>query len=284
MRPDLLSAPTATLWAWVRARWEIILGRSGVRWDARLPASPSLLTRDQAKLDKGRAHGYLTAGLQLAPERESFRPETTGTMCPLAGACARSCVKGMGQNAFGNAQLGRAWRTALYRAEPEMFGELLARELSTFRDYAVRNGYRAAARLNTISDVNWRPFLNAHADRLRGITLYDYTKVPGRAMREHVRRDGGIPWHLVYSVSERSRPARVTGMVRRGVTVSVVTTRAKGTPPKKARRYGGPCVDGDAHDLTFLWAPGTVLDLSFKSARNVAEKRAEAVRAGFCKA
>lgn len=94
----------------------------------------------------------------------------------------------------------------------------------------------------------------------------------------------GPRWHLVYSVSERSNPAQVTGMVRRGVTVSVVTTRRHGEPLAKDRRYGGAVVDGDAHDLTFLHPKGTVLDLSFKSLRRIDEKRREAVAAGFCKA
>lgn len=287
IRPaDLLAYPATVLWGAIRARWTEILQASGVR-DVRLPKTPKLLTSDQDKLALGESLGWRTVGLQLAPAREALRPDVTGTLCPLAGICALSCVKGMGQNDFAPAADTRAWRTAVILGAPQLGFELLARELESFSRSARKDRFLPAARLNTIADLDWRPFLDAYWRRIGDIRYYDYTKVPSRALREaELSQMGGTGprWDLVYSVSELSDPAKVTGMVRRGVKVSVVTTRKKGELLARDKRYGGNVVDGDVHDLTFLHPAGTVLDLSFKSRRNLDSQRAAAFAAGFCKA
>lgn len=264
-----MATSTSAMWSDVRERWGEILAASRCVGAPVLPSDPELLTEPsgQVKLRKGFVEGVMTWALQLSPAWESGR-----NLCAWAGACADSCIKGTGQNAFGNAENARRWRTVLYLGDRPTFNRLLDGEIGSRIQRAERLAMVPAFRLNALSDVNWRQTVERWSDRAR---FYDYTKSIGRA-----ERGIGGPWDLTYSWSEKTDPARALELLRSGGKVAVVFAGSRsGELPSRFLRF--PVVDGDRHDVRFLDRPGSVIGLRFKAARNRAAQMARAFAAGF---
>ena len=104
-------------------------------------------------------------------------------LCPgsKAAGCFEGCLKSAGRGRFDNVAAGRQWRSDLWHQYRAQFLERLTRELANHEKTCKRLGVIPAARLNTISDIQYE---NAEAGMIPqmfpGIYLFDYTKRAAR--------------------------------------------------------------------------------------------------------
>jgi hypothetical protein len=222
----------------------------------------SLLTLPEAQPKLGKSATY-SVGLSLAPA------DVSGIeVCPGRGECAGPCV--LGPRAGLSAALGgvassiiraRIGRTRALAAAPQLIASAILWRLA---DVAKTIDGPVAVRLNVGSDLPWedcgsfvrsmRAIRTASGRRLRA---YDYTKLPGRVGPGGYAAEG---YRLIYSVSERSDPARVARMLDSGACVALVVSGLRARlnaaayrelPIPTAVRIDGrefPTIDGDRSD------------------------------------
>jgi hypothetical protein len=225
-----------------------------------------LLTPDgyNPKLKKGRAAGYSSAVLHLAPAQLSGY-----NVCQFASpGCTAACLntaghggiirKGEVTNAI---QRARIARTALVFEDHAMFADMLVRAIETHVRRAGRKGLTPVVRLNGTSDLPWEKFKLADGrtvfETFPEIQFYDYTKNPGRAIANAM---GAHPsnYHITFSRSETNTDA-CHAVLAAGGNVAVVFG---GKLPEAFNGY--PVVNGDHDDLRFLDPHGVIVGLSAK--------------------
>lgn len=248
-----------------------------------------ILTTAQYKLDKSSGRGYKTVGLNLSPalEASTILGTPMPTMCAMAGACAAGCLAKTGMNVFPKSVKARAQRTKAWIDNPAKFVADVLQELDREERKATRGGMSFCMRLNLLSDQ--RKLAVALAKARPNIQFYDYTKLPldrGGAGAAVVTKYGPFKarpsnYHLTYSVSERTTPAVLGGMLQSGVNPAIVfdTPRNKPLPSHytvMGRRMR--VIDGDADDLRFLDPVGVVVGLRWKGSK---AKLAAAIAGGF---
>lgn len=216
----------------------------------------SVLTLSSAKTDKGASYGIGTAILYMTPAKVEG---DSANLCPWSSrGCRKGCLVGAGRGRFSSVRAARLARRRWFLSDPDGFLDQLARELAAHVRRCERRGLRPALRLNGTSDVDWQTLAFRGVgllDWIRGahpgVTLYEYTKDPRRA-------GAGV----VFSRHENN-DAATRRAVARGQSVAVVFAARRGEP-LPATWAGGPVVDGDLHDATFLHAPGSILGLRAK--------------------
>lgn len=256
----------------IRSEWSAIVARSGVHPEAlgALPKLPKLLGTG-TKTEAGEGLGILTAVVYMAPATEAF-PDGR-TLCPFATeGCASACLgHSAGRMVFGPMKLARLWKTALYMGARALFFELAEAEARAHAAKAERKGYRAAIRIDGSTDTGAGREL---ARRLPGVTFYDYTKVPARALGAHPAN-----YHVTFSYTGRNwETASAALAMGRNVAVVFPTRKGEAFPPSFR---GFPVLDGDKSDARFLDSPGHVVGLSFKAAKGRAKALEAAQAEGF---
>jgi hypothetical protein len=235
-----------------------------------------------AKTIKGRARGYMTAVVYLAPYTASGI-----NVCPMAelAGCHEGCLNTAGRGGIskGNRtiatdagllpdnaiQRARLARTALYHSDRDAFMRQLIGEIRAFIKKAERAGLIPVVRLNGTSDIQWELINTDTATNIFSVfpdvQFYDYTKIAKRFNRP-------LPsnYYLTLSYSEASqRYAAICLAAKRRHNISLVlVVRDKAT---KARYLADneSAVDGDQTDLRFLDPAGAVVVLYAKGrARN----------------
>jgi len=225
-----------------------------------------LLTPDgyNPKLKKGRARGYASAVLHLAPASLSGV-----NVCQFASVgCAAACLNTAGHGGIvkrgqttNDVQLARIARTQLLFNDRFAFNALLVKAIRAHIRRALRKGLIPVIRLNGTSDLPWerlrlndgRTVLETFPD----VQFYDYTKSPKRALASAA---GQLPanYTLTFSRSE-ANGADVTAVLAAGGNVAAVFSG--GLPDV----YGGHrVINGDLDDLRFLDPRGVVVGLSAK--------------------
>jgi hypothetical protein len=231
----------------------------------------SYLTTSQYKLDKSKARGWKTVGLNLSPATEAglVLGKTLPTMCAMAGTCADVCLAKTGMNVFPASVKARARRTQEYMTDYKGFVAKVDKEIKAL----AKTHKKLAVRPNLLSD---RPGL-AHslANLNPTVQFYDYTKLP--VPRRRVLDN----YHLTYSVSEKTTKADLAHCLQFGINMAVVfNVRRDGKLPAKLKVQGKwlRVVDGDKDDLRFLDPEGVVVGLRWKGSN---ARMAEGVKGGF---
>ena len=120
---------------------------------------------------------YATKGLSLSPSTESGRVNT----CACATQeCKTACLNKAGRGAMTFTQKARRARTDLMLDHSSKFMGMLHNEIDTHEKSAVKNGKKAAVRLNIVSDI---PFESLHREIFTqhpNVQFYDYTKIASR--------------------------------------------------------------------------------------------------------
>jgi|SRR5215471_4962483 len=226
----------------------------------------NMLTPDgyNPKTKKGRAKGYSTAILHLAPA------DLSGIdVCHWRSAgCTSGCLNLAGRGGIfkkgettNNIQLARINRTLAMRHFRHIFNDVLVREIEAHVRRARKHGLIPCVRLNGTSDVPFelrklrdgRTILETFPD----VQFYDYTKSPERAIK-HARGEMPANYHLTFSRSEVN-DADVAAVLAAGGSVAVVFEKA--LPDIYAGRR---VVNADADDLRFLDPAGVILGLKAK--------------------
>jgi hypothetical protein len=225
-----------------------------------------LLTPDgyNPKTKKGRARGYSTAIMHLAPADLSGL-----NVCQFATpGCRAACLNTAGHGGIikkgqttNEVQLARIARTNLFYRDRFTFNNVLIKAIETHVRRARAKGLIPVIRLNGTSDLPWerlrlndgRTVLETFPD----IQFYDYTKNPKRAAKWAA---GDMPanYHLTFSRAE-SNHDDVNAVLTAGGNVAVVFQ--KELPDIFAGRR---VINGDADDLRFLDPKGVIVGLKAK--------------------
>lgn len=212
-----------------------------------------LLTQNK-KLKKGDA---LNFGMELLPS--ILAPGMN--LCTGAGECRYSCLafSGVGNIIKGKKMLdgfqeltapimAKARRTFLYAQDPESFHAILDEDIREAIETASKDGVKAAFRLNTTSDIDWKEV----AARWPSEQFYDYTKVWSR--------EGSGNYHLTYSFSELTNAEMAMRLLQEGKNVAMVFPKDL---PDIWKGY--PVIDGDIDDNRYLDPAGVVVGLRMKT-------------------
>src|SRR6266704_2364508 len=200
-----------------------------------------LLSVENAKTIKGEKLGYLTGILYLAPAQESGVMNT----CPMSSAgCRADCLFTAGRAAIFPAVISaRIRKTRWLHSDRAGFMAQLEKDITALVRRARREKLRPAVRVNGTSDLSW--MAHSMAAKFPEVQFYDYTKLPRPWQRE---RDN---YHLTFSLSETNHADAIAAL-QHNINVAVVFTTKKGSPlPDKWE--GFPVIDGDEHDLRFLY-------------------------------
>jgi hypothetical protein len=225
-----------------------------------------LLTPDgyNPKLKKGRARGYATAILHLAPSDLSGL-----NVCQFATpGCRAACLNTAGHGGIIKAgettnevQLARIARTQLFRFNRFAFNALLVKAIETHVRRAHRKGLIPVVRLNGTSDLPWerlrlndgRTVLETFPD----IQFYDYTKNAKRAIA-NTHGEHPANYQLTFSRAE-SNGADVDAVLAAGGNVAVVFHKV--LPDVY---LGRRVINGDADDLRFKDPRDVIVGLKAK--------------------
>jgi hypothetical protein len=247
-------------------------------------SSGTLLTAANPKIEKGKALGFHTVGLHLAPYHQSgFQ------VCAKATpGCAAGCLNTAGRGGLGHTeekpnsvQLARRRRTKLYFEDRDAFMAALmigmAKEISKARKADLSPVFR----LNLTSDIQWEKqsitidletsvYLSRYGVDIKAgdyenimaafaeYMFYDYTKHDPKIRR------ASSNYCITFSRAETFRNHNdMQKALEMGMNVAVVFSTKKGQelPSEYLSR---PVVDGDVTDLRFLDPQGVIVGLRAK--------------------
>lgn len=217
-----------------------------------------LLTMVNKKTTKGEAAGYLTAILYLSPHTSAGGK----TVCPHSTpACREMCLAGAGLSGLPRQLAAKQRRTRMWLDAPTEFLSLVCADIKKLRAIAAQEGLKPVVRLNGTSDIVWERLIVMPTD----IQFMDYTKIP--VEQRSLGRDPR--YHLTYSVGGPEDVPRAVAYLRAGQSVAVVVPedvrdRLLGEGRLILGSHSATFIDGDAHDLRFLDAPGSIVLLKPK--------------------
>lgn len=229
--------------------------------DRPVQVSPRYLLSESVKTLKGNKSGFLT-GICYMSAAALVGGVATCSHHKIAG-CANNCLVWSGHMSDRRGIEARRDRLLLLIRRPDLFFEVLRREVAALKRRARSIGYRVAGRLNGTTDLDWTRILfdgRSIFQHFRGVRWYDYTKNPHLA--DNYQRAGV---HVTLSYYKRLDRSVLLSAIDRGVNVAIAYVG--GVPAVQA--IGDRAVrviDGDAHDLRFLDRRGVIVGLAFKSA------------------
>lgn len=222
-----------------------------------------LLTRRNAKTEKGEEHGYLTAILNLLPGDLSGYE-----VCPRRTKdCFKHCLNTAGSGRFRTVQDARMARTKMLFEKPEHFYHKLVVEITDYELEAIDEGKKLAVRMNGTSDIRWEQppkytwkkspmgratYQHDILSQFENVQFYDYTKWP------IMKRVPCKNYHLTYSYTGYNKKTCLEHL-ERGYNIAMPYS---GVIPKTWRGY--PCIDGEENDLRFLDPSPSVVMLKAK--------------------
>jgi len=212
--------------------------------------SYKILTVANAKIKKGRAKGYLTAGIHLAPAKLSGYQ-----VCAMASAgCKAACLNLAGFGRYSNVQQSRIAKTKRFFEERESFMEDLIWDINALIRRATKNGLKPAVRLNLTSDVDFTLIKyqgKTIFEHFPKVCFYDYSKFPKRMFND--KRPAN--YHLTFSRSESNQEvAKLISAA--GHNVAVVFAKEI---PKTF--WGKKVIDGTKTDVRFKDKKGVIVGL-----------------------
>ena len=208
---------------------------------------------------------YATKGLSLSPSTESGRVNT----CACATQeCKAACLNKAGRGAMNFTQKARLNKTNFMLDHPSKFMGMLHSEIETHEKSAVKNGKKAAVRLNIVSDIPHEILHREIFTQHPNVQFYDYTKIASR-LYDSSGKKKQLPsnYHLTLSSTGIQGPEQNWKHVRHhlnngGVSAMVFAVKAgRGGKEGDAlpthvhdeetgKRYR--VIDGDLHDHRHL--------------------------------
>ena len=222
----------------------------------RLGSNANQILSTSSKVDKSQGYGTITDILYL-------NPHTYTNVCTHRSACINTCLVHAGNNYFHIDRRDNTTRV-LFQFPLATIAWILS-DVESNAIKAHRDGYKYALRLNGTSDLPWHEWIDMHmfTEYIRtmhaDIIWYDYTKVHTR-----VTQPAKQEYSLTFSVDEKKKALEYACMaIRNGHNCSIVVTEP--TKKKLLAAYPHICVDGDMHDMTYLYQ-GKILLLKYKIA------------------
>ena len=260
----------------LRANWFSCL----VRGESKLVSLPNSLTLlgTSRKIEKSMEvfEDLFSVVTYLAPYKSGFIEGSKKNNCPWASNgdtskgkanCVKPCLgTNSGRMGMEDSVNARIWKTCLWHSEKAIWRELYSRELRALEKKAAKHSGKAMVRFDGTSDLGEGLRL-ARLPEWQNILWVDYTKSVRRALAPHPQN-----YTVCYSYSgvngENCRKVLEAGRL-----VSVVFDRnpRKHEPLPKTCKLGGKVFsvqDGNRHDALCYHAPGVVVGLSFKAAKD----------------
>lgn len=226
--------------------------------------------------------GYATASLSLAPsDTASVFSDRYENLCPMAkrAKCEAVCLMSSGLGGIHSAAaIGRLAKSVFFIDHKDLFVNLLRRELDRFELACKKRNLDAAARLNVLTDILWER-MGLIEDYPR-IQFYDYTKIPTRGTStawHYMMSNYDVTHSLSWAITKLEDFRYLDDMKRYAMVVDTYTYDRlfKANPDAKYQLSdsyrqdtigsdGFIFINGDKHDLTFLWRTRTVLILKAK--------------------
>lgn len=196
--------------------------------------SNMLSVGSDAKTIKGQEQNYLTGIVYLIPDY---------TLCPASkvAACDVACLVSAGRGCFNSVKKGRLNKTAIYKRFPEVFYELIKRDIKKLEKKADKLGLNYCVRLNGTSDIDHSDFIKSMPE----VQFYDYTKMSNRKSLPN--------YHLTFSYSG-ANPAYTKHIYKaldNGLNIAVVFGDLIDALDSD-EWLGLPVINGDDSDLRFL--------------------------------
>ena len=197
---------------------------------------------------------YRIASLSMKPD---------DIICPASKAadCRKDCLFHAGRGTMQSVINARSDKSRYWHNDRDGFLAQLCNELFRFIKSCKRSGDLPAARLNTISDINWEYY--GIPSMFPELFMYDYTK---RAARLGKTPDN---YKLMFSYS--SAPAyqgSVAKALRTSAPIAVVFRG--GFPDYYLNR---PVIDGDKSDLFNLKSENQIVALKLKGGKSIQQSR-----------
>jgi len=206
-----------------------------------------LNVNSNAKTIKNIKVGYLTGVLYLAPS------DAAGliNLCPFASkGCRLSCLYTAGRGCMSNVKIARLEKTILFILYPDLFFQLLIKDIRRLVFEAHEEGLKPSLRFNGTSDIDLSTKMIKDGKNLielfPTILMYDYTKDYRRMYPNH-KLQSYKNYHLTFSQSETNHK-RVSEVLGGGGNVAMVFDTKKGEPLPESY-MGYKVVDGDLHDI-----------------------------------
>lgn len=218
-----------------------------------------LLTQVSAKTSKGEKLGYLTGIIYM---NNRVLPKT---FCPShTEDCMASCLRSSGNLGLIDGHNALTARALLYVHHRETFILRLKAEIAALVKKAERAGLIPCVRLNGSSDIPWETEKNGAVigwimDNFPQCRVYDYTKIPGRAMR-FAEIDSS--YRITFSWSGENQK-QCKKLLELGCNVAVPFNIKRGDK-LPAKFLNHRVIDGDEHDLRFLDKKGVIVGLRYK--------------------
>ena len=209
------------------------------------------------KLEVTDKTGFYTVGVNLSPAKEHMQFGGQRTSCAWATKCQFACLNKSGMNNMPTHVLTRVAKTLFLERYPAEFHAKVDAELRREMFRASRRGFRLAARMNLLSDRI--KMANAVASRHPTVQFNDYTASP-------VPLPGPDNMYRTYSRKETWTLEQVTGLVQRGLNVSVVFD-VKRKAPLPPEWHGMRVIDGDVHDARWTDPAGVIVGLRLKGTK-----------------
>ena len=224
------------------------------------------------KLIYSKNHNCLTYGIYLMPaDGASFFNEdgqkVTLNVCPNHKFCKAFCLAGSGQNKIKTIHSNgektyideaRIRKTRLFYFNPNLFMEIVVREIRRYEAYAKNNGFNFAIRLNCTSDLSPEKFMYDGMNILQlfpHIQFYDYTKVANRLPLQFKYKN----YDLTLSYNGYNWQT-CKNYLNKGGKVAVVFRKEL-----PAVFDGFNVIDANGYDMRFLDPHSTIMGLHYHS-------------------
>jgi hypothetical protein len=221
-----------------------------------------LLSPSNPKINKGRAVGYQTFILHLAPAKlAGFNT------CPMATAgCKAACLNTAGRGGImaghgilterdvaagihNQIQAARIRKTKAFFTDREGFMKVLHKDIAKAIRVARSNGFIPVFRLNGTSDIRWETIpVEGHASIFAAfpdVQFYDYTKI---ANRKNLPANYAVTFSLADGNDKQATAALANGLN----VAAVFRTKEAVARVEAAGFMGHPVFNGDESDLRFL--------------------------------
>lgn len=185
--------------AGAHTKWKDKTARKAARKELGISSGAKLFTQQGGNPKLSKEQGTIpdrgTIGLTLLPERQSGIINT----CPCAtGECAKACLNMTGRGAM--SQDARKRKLERVVTKGQHAGVILHQELDAHERQMAKQGKKAVARLNVVSDIPWETVHPEFFSEHPNVQFYDYTKIASRVMHpDGTKKELPSNYHLTFS-------------------------------------------------------------------------------------
>jgi len=226
------------------------------------------------KVEKGKKQGYTTGVNYMSP----YKTYPYGNVCAMADKfkCHGPCLNESGRGKFSVNQVARFRKLALFKDHPELFKEMLIKDIETGIRKAKRDNTKVAIRINGTSDIDIvRLYLDILKEYEDEVEFYDYTKIVKYLLNLQKLDNQISNYHLTFSYSKvNTAQEYIEQATKTKFNIAMVIKNENQVTrlmenEHKIKLYGREynLINGDDDDLRFLDTNNSIVLLKYKETR-----------------